>query len=182
MILDAYPRGDVHGPWSSASAEDWCWGCHSLGRNLWSVYHLCVCLYLSVWLSNHLSSIYLIHHIFFNWLMSNSVLWSPDKKIWLTGKDSDARKDWGQEEKRAADEMVGWHHWCSGHEFEKSLKNSAGQGSLVCCSPWGHKGSDTIWQLNKEVLNVEQMLLWGLRSSLKSGMRTLKSEAFSVQE
>ena len=109
MILDAYPRGDVHGPWSSTSAEDWCWGCHSLGRNLWSVYHLCVCLYLSVWLSNHLSSIYLIHHIFFNWLMSNSVLWSPDKKIWLTGKDPDAGKDLRQEEKgMIEDEMDGW--------------------------------------------------------------------------
>ena len=138
MILDAYPRGDVHGPWSSASAEDWCWGCHSLGRNLWSVYHLCVCLYLSVWLSNHVSSIYLMHHIFFNWLMSNSVLWSPDKKIWLTGKDSDARKDWGQEEKRAADEMVGWHHWRSGHEFKQAPGVGDGQRSLACCSPWGH--------------------------------------------
>ena len=143
---------------------------------------ICVSAGLSVWLSNHLSSIYLIHHMFCTWLMSNSVLWSPNKKIWLFGKDSDARKDRGQEERRVADEMVGWHHWLSGHEFEKSLENSTGQGSLVCCSPWGHKGLDTIWRLNKRVLNAEQMLLWGLRSSLESGMRTMKSEAFSVQE
>ena len=122
---------------------------------------ICASACLSVWLSNHLSPICLIHHVFFTWLMSNSVLWSPDNKIWLIGKDPDARKDWGQEEKRAAeDEKAGWHHWLSAHEFEKSLENSAGQGSLVCCSPWGRKGSDTIWRLNKKVLSAEQMLLW----------------------
>ena len=53
-------------------------------------------------------------------------------------------KDWGQEEKGAAEgEMVGWHHWLNGHEFEKTLGDSEGQGSLVSCSPWGHKESDT---------------------------------------
>ena len=110
---------------------------------------ICASACLSVWLSNHLSPICLIHHVFFTWLMSNSVLWSPDNKIWLIGKDPDARKDWGQEEKRAAeDEKAGWHHWLSAHEFEKSLENSAGQGSLVCCSPWGRKGSDMTEWLN----------------------------------
>ena len=54
----------------------------------------------------------------------------------LVGKDSDAGKDWRQEEKGAtADEMVGWHHWLNGHEFEQTPGDS-GQGSLVCCSPW----------------------------------------------
>ena len=62
---------------------------------------------------------------------------------WLIGKDLDAGKDRGQEEKRVAeDEMVGWHHWLSGHEFEQTPGDSGGQRSLVCCSPWGHQESD----------------------------------------
>ena len=63
------------------------------------------------------------------------VLWPPDAKSWLIGKDPDAGKDWRQKEKAAEDEMVGWHHRLSGHEFE-TLGDSEGQGSLVCCSPW----------------------------------------------
>ena len=47
------------------------------------------------------------------------ILWPPDVKSWLIGKDSDAGRDWGQEEKGTTeDEMVGWHHWLNGHEFE----------------------------------------------------------------
>ena len=64
----------------------------------------------------------------------------PEAKSWLTGKDLDARKDWRQEEKGTTeDEMVGWHHWLNGQEFEQTQGDSEGQGSLVCCSPWGHK-------------------------------------------
>ena len=77
------------------------------------------------------------------------ILWPPDVKHWLTGKDPDAGKDWGQEEKGATeDEMVGWHHQLNGHEFEQTLGDSEGQASLACCSPWGHKKSDTTEQLN----------------------------------
>ena len=77
------------------------------------------------------------------------ILWPSDVKNWLTGKDPDAGKDWGQEEKGATeDEMVGWPHWLNGHEFEWSLGDREGQGSLVCCSPWGCKESDTPEQLN----------------------------------
>ena len=55
-------------------------------------------------------------------------------------KDLDAGKDWGQEEKwGTADEMAGWHHWLNGQEFEQTLRDSEGQGSLVCCSPWGRR-------------------------------------------
>ena len=51
---------------------------------------------------------------------------------------------WGSKEKGAAEnEMVGWHLWLMGHEFEQTLGGSEGQGSLACCSPWGHKESDT---------------------------------------
>ena len=59
-------------------------------------------------------------------------------------------KDWRQEEKGTReDEMVGWHHRLNGHEFEQTLGDGEGQGSLVCCSPWGHKESDTTERLNR---------------------------------
>ena len=65
-------------------------------------------------------------------------------KSQLTGKDPDAGKDRGQEEKEETeDEMVGWHHLLNGHEFKQTPGDSDGQGSLLSCSPWGHKESDT---------------------------------------
>ena len=68
------------------------------------------------------------------------ILWPPDVKSWLIWKDPDARKDWGQEEKGTTeDEMVGWHHWIDVHGFGWALQVGDGQGSLVCCSPWGQK-------------------------------------------
>ena len=77
------------------------------------------------------------------------ILWPPDVKNWLIGKDSDAGKDGRQEEKQVReDEMVGWHHWLNGHELEQALGVGDGQGSLVCCSPWGCKESDTTERLN----------------------------------
>ena len=71
------------------------------------------------------------------------ILWPPDAKNWLIGKHLDAGKDWRQEKGMTEDEMVGWHHQLNGHEFERVLGGDEGQGSLVCCSPWGHKESDT---------------------------------------
>ena len=77
------------------------------------------------------------------------IFWPPDVKKWLTGKDSDAGKDWRQEEKGTVeDEMVGWHHWLNGHEFQETPEVGDGQGSLVCCSPWGRKESDKTEQRN----------------------------------
>ena len=67
------------------------------------------------------------------------ILSPPDAKIWLTGKDPDAGEDWGQEKAETEDETVGWHHWLDGHEFEQTLGDGGGQGSLVCCSPWGRR-------------------------------------------
>ena len=77
--------------------------------------------------------------------------WLPDVKSQLTGKHPDAEKDWRQKEKggRSEDEMVRQHHQLNGHEFEQTLGDSEGQGILVCCSPWGHKESDTAERLNK---------------------------------
>ena len=71
------------------------------------------------------------------------VLWPPDSKNWLIGKDLDAGKDWRQEEKGTAeDEMVGWHHWLNEPEFEQAPGTGDRQGSLACCGPWGHKELD----------------------------------------
>ena len=72
------------------------------------------------------------------------ILWPPDVKNWLIGKDPDAGKDWRQEEKGTIeDEMIGWHHGLSGHEFEQTLGYGEGQGSLEFY-PWGHKELDII--------------------------------------
>ena len=77
------------------------------------------------------------------------VLWPPDVKNWLIAKDPDAGKGWRQEEKGTTeDEMVGWYHQFDRHEFEQAPGVGDGQGSLVCCSPWGCKESDTTEQLN----------------------------------
>ena len=74
---------------------------------------------------------------------------SSDANSWLIGKVADAAKDWGQKEKRASeDEMVGQHHWRNEHELGQTLGDGKGQGGLVCCSPWGHKESDTTGWLN----------------------------------
>ena len=66
------------------------------------------------------------------------ILWPPDAKNWLVGKDPDAEKDWRQEEKGPTeDEMVGWHHWLNRYEFEQAPGDVDGHGSLMYCSPWG---------------------------------------------
>ena len=71
------------------------------------------------------------------------ILWWPDAKKWLIWKALDAGKDWGQEEKgMTEDEMVGWHRWLDGHEFEWAPADGDGQGSLACCSPAGCKELD----------------------------------------
>ena len=77
------------------------------------------------------------------------IFWPPDVKSWLIWKAPDAGRDWGQEEKgMTEDEMVGWHHQLNGHEFEQVLGVGDGQRGLACCSPWGHKESDTTERLN----------------------------------
>ena len=84
-----------------------------------------------------------IHHLI--WTLSQAetpVLWPPDAKSWLIGKDSDAGRDWGQEGKGTTEnEMAGWHHWLDGHEFEWTPGVGDGQGGLACCDSWGRKES-----------------------------------------
>ena len=79
------------------------------------------------------------------------ILWPPDVKSWLTGKDPDAGKDWRQEEKgMTEDEMVGWHHGLNGHEFRWTPGVGDGQGGLACCSAMGSQrfGHDWVTELN----------------------------------
>ena len=77
------------------------------------------------------------------------ILWPPHAKSWLIGKDSDAGRDWGQEEKgMIEDEMAGWHHWLDGCASGWTLGVGDGQGGLACCDSWGHKESDTTERLN----------------------------------
>ena len=79
------------------------------------------------------------------------ILWPPDRKSWLTGKDPDAGKDRRQEEKgMTEDEMVGWHRWLNGlNQSESTPGEGDGQGSLACCSPWGRKESDRTYNKKK---------------------------------
>ena len=77
------------------------------------------------------------------------ILWPPHAKSWLIGKDPDAGRDWGQEEKgRTEDEMAGWHHRLNGHESEWTLGFGDGQRGLACCDSWGRKELDTTEWLN----------------------------------
>ena len=77
------------------------------------------------------------------------VLWPPHVKSWLIGKDPDAGRDWGQEEKgMTEDEMAGWHHLLDGREFEWTPGVGDGQGGLTCCDLWGRKELDMTEQLN----------------------------------
>ena len=88
------------------------------------------------------------------------LLWPPDMKSWLVGKDPDTGKDWGQGEKGTTeDEMVGWHHRLNGHRFGWTMGVGDGQGGLACCGLWGCKESDT-WatELNWLCLNSAYIL------------------------
>ena len=88
--------------------------------------------------------------------------WPPDAKNWLTRKDPGAGKDWRREEKgMTEDEMVGWHHRFNGHEFQQTLGVGDGQGSLACCSPWGHNELDTTEQLNWLIIKPKQYFSTG---------------------
>ena len=101
------------------------------------------------------------------------VLSPPHAKSWLIGKDPDAGRDWGQEEKGTTeDEVAGWHHRLDGHESEWTLGVGDGQGGLACCDSWGRKESDTTEQLNWTELIVWKGLprwLSGEESTCQAG-------------
>ena len=89
------------------------------------------------------------------------ILWPPDVKNWLFGKDPDAGKDWGKEEKgMTEDEMVGWPHRLDGHGFGWTPGVGDGQGGLVCCNSWGRKESDMTEWLDRAVDVGEPQVFW----------------------
>ena len=84
------------------------------------------------------------------------LLWPPHAKSWLIGKDSDAGRDWEQEEKgMTKDEMAGWHHWLDAHEFGWTLGVGDGQGGLACCHSWGHKELTNVYVHGNQHFNQD---------------------------
>ena len=99
------------------------------------------------------------------------MLWPPDGKNLFIGKDADAGKDWRQEEQGTTeDEMAGWHHWLNLHEFEQAPGVGDGQGSLLCCSPWGSK-----------VLDMTERLTWTGFRHKKEGALPLWQHGWTVK-
>ena len=113
------------------------------------------------------------------------VLWPPDAKNWLTGKDPGAGKDGGQEERGMTEgEMVGWHHWLDGREFEQSPGVDEGQGSLACCSPWGRKSQTWLsgWKTTAKTFSSggDPLSMWLL--SLDCGLIRLTLPCFAIRK
>ena len=106
------------------------------------------------------------------------ILWPPDARSQLIRKAHDAGKDWRQEKGMTKDKMVGWQHQLNGHEFEQTLGDGEGQGSLVCCSPWGLKESDKTEQLN----NKNTLLKFCLLIKLKPEQCTLIHQSFCLTQ
>ena len=118
--------------WRIEAFELWCW--RRLLRVPWTARRS------NQSNQNEINPEYSLEGLMRSW---SSICWPLDEKIWITGKDPDAGKDWRQEEKgMTEDETVGWHHQPNGHEFEQAPAEGEAQRSLACCSPWGHKKSD----------------------------------------
>ena len=110
------------------------------------------------------------------------IFWPPDAKNWLIGEDPDAGKDWRKEEKRVIEnEMVGWHHWLNGHEFEQTLGVGDGQASLACCSTWVAE-SDMTKGLNwlKWVIYLVLLCLFASLVSKSASLCTAAHRALSM--
>ena len=106
------------------------------------------------------------------------ILQPPDAESWLIGKDPDAGKDWGQEEKGTTeDEMVGWHHRLNGHGFGWTPGVGDGQGGLACCGSWGHKQLDTTERLNWTKLMGQNLLNINLSSICGVGGEDLSPQS-----
>ena len=107
--------------------------------------------------------------------MTERLNWTELKETWDIGKEPGAGKDWGQEEKGTTeDEMVGWHHWLNGHEFEQAPGDCEGQGSLLCCSPWYHKESDKTEWLNNNKAS------WSLKIAFCEKVNSIIQNYFSI--
>ena len=106
------------------------------------------------------------------------ILWLPHKKSWLIGKDPDAGRNWGQEEKGTTeDEMTGWHHRIDGHESEWTPGVGDGQGGLACCDSWGHKESDMTEWLNwteRWIIDTFELQCWRRLLRVPSDCKQIK--------
>ena len=108
------------------------------------------------------------------------IFWPPHAKSWLIGKDPDAGRDWGQEEKgMTEDEMAGWHHLLDGREFEWTPGVGDGQGGLACCSSWGRKESEMTERLNwteliytRNEYNIVSQSYFNLKNSFNFTLKT----------
>ena len=110
------------------------------------------------------------------------VLWPPHMKSWLIGKDSDAGRDWGQEEKGTTeDEMAGWHHQLNGHEFTWTLGVGDRQGGLTCWGSWGFKELDTTERLNYTELGISWLPTFAFQSPMmkRTSFLDISSRRFS---
>ena len=88
-----------------------------------------------------------------------SIIWPPDAKNWVIGNDPDDEQDWRQQQKGTVeDEMVGWHHWLNGHEFEQAPGIGDGQGSLAYCSPFSHRFRHD-WLNWTELITLMQLII-----------------------
>jgi len=94
-------------------------------------------------------------------IINLNVLWPPDENGWLIGKNTDVGKDWEQEEKEVTeDEMVGWHHWLNGHEFEQTKGDSEGQENLACCTSWGCRVRHILMtEQNKRIIQFQKHIV-----------------------
>ena len=129
--------------WRTDAFELWCW------RRLWRVPWIARRSNQSI--LKEINPKYSLERL----MLKLRYFWPPDEKSWLLRKDPDAGKDWRQEEKgMTKDEMAEWHHRLNAHEFEQAHDDGEGQGSLACCSPWGHKEFDMTEQLNWTELNL----------------------------
>ena len=118
------------------------------------------------------------------------VLWPPHAKSWLIGKDSDAWRDWGQEEKgMTEDEMAGWHHWLNGRESGWTPGVGDGQGGLVCCDSWGPKESEMTERLNwterskvSVIIKINGKRQWQPRYQTHKKKKKQKTTGVALQE
>ena len=142
--------------WRIAAFEVWCW--RRLLRVPWTSRKSNQSILKEISPEYSLEGLMLKLKLQYFGHMMCTILWPPDVKNWLIGKDRDAGKDWRQEEKGTTDdEMVVWHHRLDGCEFVQTPGVGDGQVSLVCCSPWGWKELDTTEQLNN---NKNSMRAW----------------------
>ena len=124
----------------------WCFSVNEERTNMLLIYSLCIHCGWSLNNRGREKPLKLFVYYFFGGNDAKAetpVLWPPHVKSWLIGKDSDAGRDWGQEEKGTTeDEMAGWPHWLDGRESEWTPGVGDGQGGLACCDSWGRKESD----------------------------------------